>query len=96
MAPLLERLLADRPDLTVLVTSATPTGAEQVEQKFAGRVEWCWAPFDTPGAVKRFLAHWHPTVGDCVRVILEEEWAHLRYVRRDLALLAEDPELGAR
>ena len=30
---------------------------------------------------------WHPTVGDCVRVILEEEWAHLRYVRRDLALL---------
>ena len=32
---------------------------------------------------------WHPTVGDCVRVILEEEWAHLRYVRRDLALLGE-------
>ena len=31
---------------------------------------------------------WHPTVGDCVRVILEEEWAHLRYVRRDLDLLA--------
>ncbi|MFZ1489899.1 MAG: DinB family protein [Ilumatobacteraceae bacterium] len=30
---------------------------------------------------------WHPTVGDCVRVILEEEWAHLRYVRRDLTLL---------
>ncbi|RXR25881.1 DinB family protein [Oerskovia turbata] len=34
---------------------------------------------------------WHPSVGDCVRVILEEEWAHLRYVRRDLALLREDP-----
>ena len=31
---------------------------------------------------------WSPTVGDCVRVILEEEWAHLRYVRRDLALLS--------
>jgi hypothetical protein len=30
---------------------------------------------------------WSPTVGDCVRVILEEEWAHLRYIRRDLALL---------
>lgn len=30
---------------------------------------------------------WRPTVGDCVRVILDEEWAHLRYVRRDLALL---------
>ncbi|WP_336708013.1 DinB family protein [Oerskovia sp. USHLN155] len=34
---------------------------------------------------------WHPTVGDCVRVILEEEWAHLRYVRRDLALVREEP-----
>ena len=30
---------------------------------------------------------WQPTVGDCLRVILEEEWAHLRYVRRDLDLL---------
>jgi hypothetical protein len=30
---------------------------------------------------------WRPTVGDCVRVILEEEWAHLRYVRRDLSRL---------
>ena len=30
---------------------------------------------------------WHPSVGDCIRVILEEEWAHLRYIRRDLAHL---------
>jgi hypothetical protein len=28
---------------------------------------------------------WSPSVGDCIRVILEEEWAHLRYIRRDLA-----------
>ena len=32
---------------------------------------------------------WSPTVGDCVRTILEEEWAHLRYIRRDLALLRQ-------
>jgi hypothetical protein len=32
---------------------------------------------------------WRPTVGDCLRVILEEEWAHLRYVRRDLALIQQ-------
>ena len=30
---------------------------------------------------------WHPSVGDCLRVILEEEWAHLRYIRRDLGIL---------
>lgn len=34
------------------------------------------------------VAGWHPSVGDCVRVILEEEWAHLRYIQRDLVLLA--------
>lgn len=33
---------------------------------------------------------WRPTVGDCIRIILEEEWAHLRYVRRDLATLTSD------
>jgi len=32
---------------------------------------------------------WHPSVGDCIRVILEEEWAHLRYIRRDLALVQQ-------
>ena len=37
---------------------------------------------------------WHPTVGDCVRVILEEEWAHLRYVRRDLALILDAGFVG--
>jgi hypothetical protein len=37
---------------------------------------------------------WHPTVGDCVRVILEEEWAHLRYVRRDLARLGSSPRVA--
>lgn len=34
---------------------------------------------------------WRPTVGDCLRVILEEEWAHLRYIRRDLGVLGRQP-----
>ena len=72
--PLLERLLAERPDLSVLVTSTTPTGAEQVQQKLGGRVAWCWAPFDTPGAAKRFLEHWHPTLGALVET---EIWPNL-------------------
>ncbi len=68
VAPLLVRLLTDRPDLRVLVTSTTPTGAEQVQQKLGGRVEWCWAPFDTPAAVKRSLEHWHPVLGALVEI----------------------------
>lgn len=74
IAPLVERLLAERPDLTVLLTSTTPTGAEQVKQKFGSRVEWCWAPFDTPGAARRFLTHWQPALG----VLVETEiWPNL-------------------
>lgn len=37
---------------------------------------------------------WRPTVGDCLRVILEEEWAHLRYTRRDLSLLRTELSPG--
>lgn len=61
--PLIERLLAERPDVRVLMTSTTPTGADQVRQKLGDRVDWDWAPFDTPGAVKRFFEHWHPVLG---------------------------------
>ncbi|MDO5676440.1 MAG: DinB family protein [Propionibacteriaceae bacterium] len=47
----------------------------------------------TPGLLAEERANpwggddWRPTVGDCIRVILEEEWAHLRYIRRDLERL---------
>ena len=74
IAPLLELLLAERPDLSLLVTSTTPTGAEQVEQKLGGRVEWCWAPLDTPGAVNRFLEYWQPALGALVET---EIWPNL-------------------
>ena len=74
IVPLLQRLLAERPDLSVLVTSTTPTGAELVQQKLGGCVEWCWAPFDTSGAVKRFLEHWHPTLGALVET---EIWPNI-------------------
>ena len=33
------------------------------------------------------MRHAGLAVGDRIRVILEQEWAHLRYIRRDLALL---------
>ena len=74
IAPPLEPLLAQRQDLSVMVTSTTSTRAEQVQQKLNGRVERCWAPFDTPGSVTRFLEHWHPTLGALVET---EIWPNL-------------------
>lgn len=66
VAPLIERLLSDRDDLSLLITSTTPTGAAQVQQRFGEQVFSDWIPFDTPGAVRRFLTHWQPLVGVCV------------------------------
>ena len=63
IAPLIEHLLSDRGDLSLLITSTTPTGAAQVRQRFGERVFSDWIPFDTPGAVRRFLTHWQPLVG---------------------------------
>ncbi|MGB5757116.1 MAG: DinB family protein [Acidimicrobiales bacterium] len=73
-APTFQEILAVRAERQELVTDflATVTPALLAEER-----DNPWGGGD-----------WHPTVGDCVRVILEEEWAHLRYIRRDLALLA--------
>ena len=72
-APAFEEILAVRAERQQLVTDflATATPELLVEER------------DDPWGA----GDWHPTVGDCVRVILEEEWAHLRYVHRDLDLL---------
>ncbi|MBT5888590.1 MAG: 3-deoxy-D-manno-octulosonic acid transferase, partial [Halieaceae bacterium] len=63
IAPIIERLLSDRDDLSLLITSTTPTGSAQVRQRFGERVFHDWIPFDTPGAVRRFFTHWQPLVG---------------------------------
>ncbi len=72
-APAFEDILAVRAGRQQLVTDFLATATPEL---LAEERDNPWGGGD-----------WHPTVGDCVRVILEEEWAHLRYVRRDLALL---------
>lgn len=70
----LDEVLAVRAERQQLVTDAlTAVTPEQLEEPRDD-------PWDPQG-------DWKPTVGDCLRTILEEEWAHLRYVRRDLARL---------
>ncbi len=71
--PAFEEVLAVRAERQQLVTNflATVTVDQLAEQR-----EDPWGDGD-----------WHPSVGDCLRVIVEEEWAHLRYIRRDLARL---------
>ncbi|MBO6558286.1 MAG: lipid IV(A) 3-deoxy-D-manno-octulosonic acid transferase [Pseudomonadales bacterium] len=52
-APLIERLLAQ--GYHCLVTNMTPTGRDRVRSLLGRKVENCYAPYDLPGSVARFL-----------------------------------------
>lgn len=58
--PLIERLLAEYPNYRLLITTTTPTGSAQVHRLFAGRADHVYVPWDTPGAVKRFMRRAEP------------------------------------
>ncbi len=73
-APLVERMLQLRPGLPVVVTTTTPTGSALVRERFADRVFHVYAPWDLPGAVRRFLRRTRPAL----LVIMETElWPNL-------------------
>jgi 3-deoxy-D-manno-octulosonic-acid transferase len=72
--PLIEALRARHPRLRVLLTHMTPTGREAGEALFGEGVTRCYLPYDYPGAVARFLAHFRPRAG----ILMETEiWPNL-------------------
>lgn len=54
VTPLIKRLKAQYPHLTIVITTTTATGAEQA-QKLAGIAEHRYMPFDFPFAVSGFI-----------------------------------------
>lgn len=95
ISPLVERLLLSNPDLSILITTMTPTGASQVRQRFAGRVHHRYIPWDTPGSVKRFLQRQQPFAG----LIVETElWPNLlnQCQLRGVPLLLANARLSAK
>ncbi len=57
---LIERLLLERPDLQVLLTTATVTSARLARARLARRAIHQYVPLDTPDFMARFLDHWKP------------------------------------
>ena len=73
-APMVRRLLERNPDVTILMTAMTDTGLAQAQKMFGNKVQYAYVPYDTPGAVKRFLARVQPSI----LVIMETEiWPNL-------------------
>lgn len=62
LLPLIDAILAARPDVSVLLTTGTRTAAAVVTPRLPARAIHQYAPVDVAPAVRRFLAHWRPDV----------------------------------
>jgi len=68
-AGLIHALRGRFPDLQVVITTVTPTGAQRAKALFGDEVRHCYLPYDLPGSVRRFLDRIRPQVA----IILETE-----------------------
>ncbi|MCB1678195.1 MAG: lipid IV(A) 3-deoxy-D-manno-octulosonic acid transferase [Halioglobus sp.] len=84
-APLVECLLRDWPDHRLVLTTTTPTGSERVRALFGQRVLHVYAPWDLPGAARRFVQRIQPRL----LLIMETElWPNmLHYTHRSGAAI---------
>jgi len=93
--PLVRALLQRHPGTPVLITTTTPTGSARVRALFAEHVLHIYAPYDLPGAVRRFLARFQPRLA----VIMETEiWPNLfaGCRARGIPVLVANARLSAR
>jgi 3-deoxy-D-manno-octulosonic-acid transferase len=73
-APLIRAMVARRPQVPLLLTTATPAGRSRAQSLFGDGVDVRFLPYDTPGSVRRFLARTRPQLA----VIMETElWPNL-------------------
>ena len=93
--PLIDALRAARPELRLLLTHGTATGrtaGRKLLHEVDGQV---WLPYDTPGAARRYLRHFQPSVG----VLMETElWPNLmrEAVRAGVPMVMANARLSER
>lgn len=93
--PLIKALLTRFPHYQIVMTSTTPTGAQQVVKQFGKQVIGLYMPYDLPDCVVRFLDRVHPSFG----IILETElWPNILAAcsRRRIPLMLANARLSAR
>ncbi|WP_020679325.1 lipid IV(A) 3-deoxy-D-manno-octulosonic acid transferase [Marinobacterium rhizophilum] len=95
IAPLVELLLARRPDLPLLLTTTTPTGSERVNALFGDRVAHVYCPWDLPDALGRFLHRMQPRA--CI-IVETELWPNLVHGcrRHGVPVMLANARLSAR
>lgn len=92
---LIERLLATRPALEILVTTGTVASARLLEGRLPARAHHQFVPVDLPGWTARFLDHWRP---DLALWVESELWPNLVMAthRRGVPMILVNGRLSAR
>jgi len=92
---LIERILAERPAIEILMTTGTVAAAHLVQTRLPARARHQFVPVDVPRAVERFLDHWHPDLAIWVE---SELWPNLVLAtrRRGIPMLLANARLSAR
>jgi 3-deoxy-D-manno-octulosonic-acid transferase len=94
-AALIDALRRQRPGLKLLLTHSTATGREAGGRLLRDGDAQAWLPYDTPGAVRRFLKHQRPVLG----VLMETEiWPNLLHhaAQRQLPMVLANARLSAK
>jgi 3-deoxy-D-manno-octulosonic-acid transferase len=94
-APLVRALRSRYPQNPLVLTTATPTGRARAESLFGDSVDVRFLPYDTPGAVARFLDRIRPRLA----IIMETElWPNLysECERRGVPLVLASARLSAK
>jgi 3-deoxy-D-manno-octulosonic-acid transferase len=94
-APLVEALRRELPGMRLLLTCSTATGVQAGLDLLRPEDDQAWFPYDTPGAVRRFLKRYRPAVG----VIMETEvWPNMMQLagERQIPMVLANARLSAR
>lgn len=93
--PLIKALLEDYSQYTLVITTTTPTGSEQIHKHFGNRIRHVYFPYDLPGPINRFLKRIHPQL---VIIMETELWPNVLYYlhRKSIPILLANARLSER
>ena len=93
--PVIRGLIEAQPDLDIVVTTTTPTGRARVQSSLGDDVQIAYMPYDTPGAVNRFVDQLKP---DGLIIMETEIWPNLMHAcaTRNIPVALVNARLSAR
>ena len=97
--PIVKALLDSHPQLTVMITTMTPTGSERVtsifQQEMGSRVFHTYCPYDIPWLIQRFL---HSVQPKALIVMETELWPELIHQtsKRNIPVIVANARLSKR